>query len=96
MREKLVLGSKEFKSKTAAAKYIRKLMEGYSHNKHLIGEDFRLVLDLLKRFRNADQKIGPGVQDIILQTGIGTDRYFLIMRLDGSWAKSGYKRRSFS
>lgn len=50
-----------------------------------------LIIDLFKRFPDGKKIIGPGIQDIILQTGIGTDRYFLIIRVDGSWDTCGYK-----
>ena len=38
VRKKVILGDKEFPSKTKAAKYVRKLMEGYTDGHHFIGE----------------------------------------------------------
>jgi len=89
-KRSIFLGGKEFKNKGVAKKYVRALMERYKHGEHIIGEDFRLVADLLKRFSDADVIIGVGIKDIILQVGIGTDRFFKIIRVDGSWTTRGY------
>lgn len=94
-REGVTLGNKSFKSKTEAAKYVRKLMESYNHGHYFEGQDYNLVLDLIKRFPDASERIGQGIKNIILQTGIGTDRFFLIERIDGSWCTCGYKGAFF-
>jgi len=90
-REKITLGDKEFKNKKEAARYVRSLMEGHSPGKHLIGKDFKLVLDLIKRFPDADKKIGLGIEDLIIRAGTGSDLYFEIVRPDGSITTCGYK-----
>jgi uncharacterized protein DUF3223 len=70
-------------------------MESYNPGHTFTGEDRNIILDVIKRHPNANEKIGPGIKEIILGLGKLGDRHILIERVDGSWASSGHKGAVF-
>lgn len=90
-RQNIILGDKEFSSKKEAAKHVRSIMTGYVSGKHLVGEDFIIATEVL-RLQN---KVGSGIDDIMIMSGIGSDRYFWIDYKDGTSITSGYRGAFF-
>lgn len=61
----------------------RSIKGRYADGEPLRGKDRRLVLALLKRHPRAAEKIGPGVEAIVVDQFVGGARCFFVIRTDG-------------
>ena len=87
------IADKEFVTKTAAVSFIKSILYKYGLNQRLEGEDFNFVLELLKRRPDCQEKIGPGVKELIIRRHEkwGNTRCFYVVRTDGSNEAFGYR-----
>ena len=77
------IGDRRFPSKKAAGDFIREILYRYPIGARISNADSRVLLDLLTLHREAEQKIGVGVEFFTVEQNMST-RGFWLTRTDGS------------
>jgi len=89
-RKPIIVGNKEFKFQKDALAFFKEMLNSYRVNKTIEGEDHDLLLSVLERHPEADQKIGVGVNRFYkAPTEMGTN-CFWVERTDGSKTDFSY------
>ena len=89
-RKPIIIGSKEFKFQKDALAFFKDMLNSHRANKTIEGENHELLLAILERHPEADQKIGAGVERFYkAPTEMGTS-CFWIERTDGSKTDFSY------
>lgn len=86
----IVIGNKEFKYQKDALEFFKEILNSHRANKTIEGETHDLLLSLIERHPEAEQKIGIGIERFYkAPTEIGTN-CFWIERTDGSKTDFSY------
>lgn len=80
---RITIGTRDFKSKRAAADFIREILYRYDVGQTVNGADGAVLLDLLQMHPEVDLKIGAGVASFSVEQNDGS-RGFWLTRIDGS------------
>jgi hypothetical protein len=82
----ITIGEKLFKTKGAAAEFIREILYRYEIGVNLTGDDHYFIYDLLLLHPERDDKIGAGVEGFSVSRDgrFGTTKHFSINRIDGT------------
>jgi hypothetical protein len=91
-RQSFVIAGESFASKKALIDRIRGILHGYPEKTALKAGDHALLMDLLSRHPEAEQKIGPGVARFWVQTNpvYTNTRNFWALRTDGTTTDFSY------
>jgi hypothetical protein len=82
---KITIGEYEFKSKKEAQELYRNILNSSELDTPLMGEDFTHAMSLFLNHPKADEKIGGGIQSIVVsQAKFSTNRCFHIIREDNT------------
>jgi Protein of unknown function (DUF3223) len=65
-------------------KRAQEIRDRHADGERLVGRDLAFRLGLLKQRPRAEQKIGPGVNAILVHKYVGGSRCFFVLRQDGS------------
>jgi hypothetical protein len=81
------------KSTEHRLQFYKNILSRYAIGEYLIGKDFDAVLNLLKQHPNAEEKIGVGIKDLLVDDS-GYGRYsgkcFHLIRQDGTKENFSY------
>ncbi len=86
------VGGITFTSKDALEDAVQGILHGYQAPARLNPEDEQFIFDLLQMHPRADEKIGPGVQEIQVRKGWRGGPMFVLIRTDGSRTDFSYKK----
>ena len=78
------IGRLEFKYKKDVTAHFKKILNSYDFKELLDEEDFNDVLNLLKIHPKAQEKIGPGIKEIIVDETRYKTKCFNALRVDSS------------
>jgi len=84
MKKWAQIGQLNFKYKKDVIAHYKKILNSYDFNESLNEEDFNDVLNLLKIHPNAQEKIGPGIKEIIISEIRYKTKCFKAIRVDSS------------
>lgn len=79
-------------NKKSLTDYVRKILHKYDVGQPINLSDFEFIRNLLNNHPSAKEKIGSGVDKILVveQQKVGLNRHFLIVRIDGSETDFSY------
>jgi len=92
VRKQIQIGEHCFKTKTEAIEFYKDILNSYSEGEELISVDFENVFNLLKHHPNSKEKIGNGLEKIIVKNGEYKLNCFHLVRLDGSIEDFSYRK----
>lgn len=90
-RQPIILNGIEFKFQKDAIEYFKNILESYQNGQTIAGDDHDMLLALLKRHPEADQKIGCGVKRFYKDRTDMPTSCFWIERNDGSKTDFSYR-----
>ncbi len=84
-RKKIIIGTEEFPTQGAALEFFRKMRALYQRGERVQSHHGEILMDLLRRHPNYEEKVGAGIDYFIatLARGHGTP-CFAVVRIDGS------------
>lgn len=90
----MILNGIEYKTKKSAKIKIKSIIDRYSPNSILVGDDFRTISDLIKYHPDSRKKIGPGINGIVVLNvpPYYNSKGFSIIRTDGSQTDFSYNK----
>ncbi|MCG6495679.1 DCL family protein [Kitasatospora sp. A2-31] len=88
------IGPRRYKSKAAAGGAVREVLYRYTIGETVGQEEDELLLrDLLSLHRDADAKIGPGIESFrVVPTQLGSHQGFEAVRIDGTAIDFSYQK----
>lgn len=93
MRKLIKIGEREFATKKDALTHFKTILNSYDFGEQLSTNDFNDILDLLETHPRVKEKIGIGIEKVIVSKVQYNTKSFDLVRADGSTEFFSYTKR---
>lgn len=93
MKKIIKIGEIEFATKKDALTYYKTILNSYDFGAELDANDFNDVMNLLETHPNVKEKIGVGIEKVIVAKVKYNTKSFMLLRIDGSIEFFSYTKR---